>query len=433
MRDSFVTIQASILPKLFQHRLARPGRGLAICAVLSCLVLLSMGASAQTSAPVPSANATALTAANPDQRPDSAIAEDINTKLMASNTLRPLDLGIWVHDGTATLTGIVPTQELRTEAEDMVKSVTGVKNVEDKITIGAAPAAAPGFSGQNGEGANAVHPGDAQGPPPPPPPAGYEENEGAPSPQSPESPQSPPSPQSPSAENYSLHQPAGTVTIESGTPAYVMVMQPIDSKHTKIGTPFHGILVRDIVEQNGVIAIPRGADISGTVVDARGPGKLKGHPQLALQLTGVEVSSTSYPLTSQAWTRAGPGKGGQSAANIGGSAAAGAIIGGAVGGGPTALLGGLLGGLGGAGLSSLSSGPQLYIPAESVLTFYLSALVTVHVPTVGEIRQLASRVPPSAYGRPGYGRGYPPPQGYYPPHPAYYPAPPGAPPGGYPY
>ncbi len=419
-------------PLSFQRSQARLGRNLGIALVAAGVGFFSVQLLAQEATPPPSAAATASTPTNPDQRPDSAIAEDINTKLMASNTLRPLDLGIWVHDGTATLTGAVPTQELRTEAENMVKSVAGVKNVEDKITIGAAPAAAPGFSGQNGEGANAVHPGDAQGPPPPPPPAGYEENEGAPSPPSPESPQSPPSPQSPSAENYSLHQPAGTVTIESGTPAYVMVMQPVDSKHTKIGTPFHGILVRDIVEQNGVIAIPRGADISGTVVDARGPGKLKGHPQLALQLTGVEVSSTSYPLTSQAWTRAGPGKGGQSAANIGGSAAAGAIIGGAVGGGPTALLGGLLGGLGGAGLSSLSSGPQLYIPAESVLTFYLSAPVTVHVPTVGEIRQLASRVPPSAYGRRGYGRGYPPP-GYYPPHPAYYPPPPGAPPGGYPY
>ena len=32
------------------------------------------------------------TAANPDQWADSAIAEDINAKLMASNTLRPLDL-----------------------------------------------------------------------------------------------------------------------------------------------------------------------------------------------------------------------------------------------------------------------------------------------------------------------------------------------------
>jgi len=406
-------------------------RWIAIGAILSAAAWLGVAASAQTAstmAPAPAA-ANASTSANPNQRPDSAIAEDINTKLMANNTLRPLDLGIWVHDGTATLTGTVPTQELRKEAEDMVKSVSGVKNVEDKITIGATPATAPGFSGQAGEGPGGVHPGDAQGPPPPPP-GGYDEDQNANSPQSPPSPAPPPYP---SAQNYPEHPPSGTVTVGSGTPAYVMVMQPIDSKHTKIGTPFHGILVQDIVVQNGVIAVPRGADVTGTVVDARGPGKLKGRPQLALQLTGLSFASTTYPMASQIWARGGPGKGGQSAANIAGSAGVGAIIGGAVGGGPTALLGGLLGGLGGAGLSSLSSGPQLYVPPESVLTFYLSAPVTVHPPTLGEIRRLASRVPPTAYGRPAYGRGYPPPPGYYPPpRPVYYP-PPGAPPGGYPY
>lgn len=398
----------------FRHRMA-------IGAVLSAAAWLGVAASAQTAPAPPSppstpSTAAAPTPASPDQRPDSAIAEDINTKLMASNTLRPLDLGIWVHDGTATLTGTVPTQELRTDADTMVKSVSGVKNVEDKITIGTAPASAPGFSGQNGEGQGTVHPGDAQGPPPPPL-AEYSDNQN----------------ELPTEKNHGAQQTPGTVTVAAGTPAYVMVMQPIDSHHTKIGTPFHGILVQDLVMQNGVIAVPRGADVTGTVVDARGPGKLKGRPQIALQLTGLSFSSTTYPLTSQVWARGGPGKGGQSAANIGGSAAVGAIIGGAVGGGPTALLGGLLGGLGGAGLSSLSSGPQLYIPAESVLTFYLTAPVTVHVPTLGEIRQLASQVPPSAYGRPGYGRGYPPPPGYYPPRPVYYPPPPGAPPGGYPY
>jgi hypothetical protein len=425
-----VTAKNSDSQVLYRPRMAGFNCRLAIGAALCAASLLGVAASAQTapsSAPPPSAapapspapataTASASTPANPDQRPDSAIAEDINTKLMASNTLRPLNLGIWVHDGTATLTGTVPTQDVRTDAENMVKSVSGVQNVEDKITIGTAPAAAPGFNDQNGEGQGAVHPGDAQGPPPPPP-SDYGDNQNGP----------------PAAENYSAHQPPGTVTVAPGTPAYVMVMQPIDSKHTKVGTPFRGILVQDIVVQNGVIAVPRGADVTGTVVDARGPGKLKGRPQLALQLTGVNFSSTTYPLVSQVWARGGPGKGGQSAANIGGSAAAGAIIGGAVGGGPTALLGGLLGGLGGAGLSSLSSGPQLFIPAESVLTFYLSAPVTVHVPTYGEIQQLASRVPPSAYGRPG--GGYPPPPGYYPPHPVYYPPPPppGAPPGGYPY
>ena len=69
---------------------------------------------------------------------------------------------------------------------------------------------------------------------------------------------------------------SGTVTIAPGTPAYVMVMQPIDSKHTKIGTPFHGILVQDIVEQNGVIAIPRGADVTRNCCGCARPRKAEG-------------------------------------------------------------------------------------------------------------------------------------------------------------
>lgn len=399
-----MTATDSNLHPLFRHG-ATLVRGLAICAVFSGVALFSMTASAQTAPPAQTTTSTQPAAtASTDQRPDSAIAEDINKRLMASNTLRPLDLGIWVHDGTATLTGTVPTQELRDDAINMVKAVDGVKNVEDKITIGAAPETAPGFAGQNGG-----EPGNAQGPPPPPPP-GYGENQNAP----------PPPPE------YGAHPQSEMLTVAPSTPFYVMVMQTLDSKHTKVGQQFHGILVQDVVVQNGVIAIPRGADVFGTVVDARGPGHLKGRPHLALQLTGLNIANTSYPLSSQIWARGGPGKGGQSAANIGGSAATGAIIGGAVGGGSTALLGGLLGGLGGAGLSSLSSGPRLMVPAESVITFYSNAPVTVREPSMGEIQELGSRVPPSAYGRPGYYRRYPPPPGYYPP-------PPGGPPGGYPY
>ena len=62
----------------FSHRLA-------IGAVLSAAAFLCVAASAQTapsSEPAPT-TASASTPANPDQRPDSAIAEDINTKLMA--------------------------------------------------------------------------------------------------------------------------------------------------------------------------------------------------------------------------------------------------------------------------------------------------------------------------------------------------------------
>ncbi len=424
-----MTIEDLNVHPLLWRRMARLGRSLAAGAVLSGVVWFGVAASAQTTPPPPSTQAVTQPAAG--QRADSAIAEDINSKLMASNTLRPLDLGIWVHDGTATLTGTVPTQELKTQAEDMVKSVAGVKNVEDKITIGTVPAVAPGFNGQNGGGQNGGQPGNQQGPPPPPP--GYGQNRNGMSPQSPSSPQSPQSPQSPPPVYDTQSQPV-MVTVANGTPMYVIMMQTIDTHHTELNTPFSGILVKDIVLQNGAIAIPRGAQVMGMVIDARGPGHIKGRPQLALQLTGLNVANTHYQMSSYVWARGGPGKGGQSAANIGGGAVMGALVGGAFGRGPGALLGGLLGGLGGAGISSLSSGPRIIIPSESVLTFYLNAPLTVREPTVGEIRMLASQVPPAAYGRRPrgyYAPGYPPPPGPIAPPPGYYP--PGGPPGGYPY
>ncbi len=430
MRDFSVTIKDSTpcfgSPSSFRRNNARLGRNLGIAVVAAGVGLCSGHMRAQEVTPPPPANAT-QTNASSTQRADSALAEDINAKLMASNTLRPLDLGIWVHDGTATLTGTVPTQELRTEAEDLVKSVAGVKNVEDKLVIGTVPAVAPGFNGTQ----NGGRPGNQQVPPPPPP--GYGQNQNALSPQSPPSPPSPGSPQSPPPGYESQGRPV-MVTVASGTPMYVIMMQTIDTHHTEIGTPFSGILVKDIVLENGAIAIPRGAQVLGTVVDARGPGHIKGRPQLALQLTGLNVANTHYQLSSYVWARGGPGKGGQSAANIGGGAAMGAIVGGAFGRGPGALLGGLLGGLGGAGISSLSSGPRIVIPSESVLTFYLNAPLTVREPTPGVIRMLGSQVPPAAYGRRPrgyYAPGYPPPPGPIAPPPGYFP--PGGPPGGYPY
>ena len=430
-----MTTKNSGFPPLYRLRTVPLRRHIAMGAVLSAAAWLGVVASAQTAAPdtPPPAPATASTAASGNQRADSAIAEDINSKLMANDTLRPLDLGLWVHNGTATLTGAVPTQDLRTQAETMVKSVPGVENVEDKITIGAAPATAPGFSGQAGGSQSAVHPGDAQGPPPPPPPAGYSQNQNASSPQSPHA--APPV--------YDSQGHPVMVTVASGTPMYVIMMQTIDTHHTELNTPFTGILVKDIVLENGAIAIPRGAQVMGAVVDARGPGKLKGRPELALQLTGLNVANTHYPMSSHVWARGGPGKGGQSAANIGGGAVMGALVGGAFGRGPGALLGGLIGGLGGAGVSSLSSGPRIIVPAESILTFYLNEPLTVREPTAGQVRMLGSQVPPAAYGprpRGYYAPGYPPPPGpiapppgYYPPQPAYYGPPPGGPPGGYPY
>lgn len=108
---------------------------------------------------------------------------------------------------------------------------------------------------------------------------------------------------------------------------------------------------------------------------------------------------------------------------MGGGAAFGALTGAMVGGGPVALLGAAIGGLGGAGLSALSSGAHLVVPAESIVTFRLNAPLTVRELTAAQVRMVATNLSECAHCRPRR-------RSSYPASPASLP---GAPPGGYPY
>lgn len=402
-------------------------RTLSLCIVLPCFLLLNAGAIAQQ----PGQTA--------QQRSDNQIADAVNGKLMASDSLRPLDLGVWIHGGVATLSGNVPTEELRQQADSLVRSVAGVHSVDDRLTVGA-QAPAPRI----------LHPNETvptnNGAPPTAEPAGPEPSSTAPPvPGPPASPSVPPSPPGPgtggAVSNYPLnsavpqnsqpYRPQGPshpaqnaqpmVTVPQGASLYVMVMQTIDSHHTKPGAAFHGILARDLALSNGIIAIPRGATVDGTVIDARPPGHFKGGPKLALQLSNINVGNRSYVLTSDTWTRSGPGKGVQTAGSAASGAVFGAVAGAIAGGGPIALLGAAIGGLGGAGLSALSPGAHLVIPAESVIVFRMDAPLTVREPTPDEVRRLAANAPPppgsSQSGSQQYDRRRPPPYPYpyYPP------------------
>lgn len=408
-----MTSERFISWRQFRYAARRTARELLICVVLPSALMVSVEVVAQK------------TAQSQQQRSDEQIAVDINNRLTASTLLHPLNLGVWVHDGTVTLSGVVPSTDVRQQAEAFMKAVPGVKSVDDQLTIGTPAAQAnaqmppPADQGPGDDNDGNMAPdnqgpqdqGPGQAPPPPSNPYG----------QPPASAQNSPPPQGYQGAN---HLPM--VTIPAGTPLTVMMLQGVNSRHTQVGTRFHAVLVRDVVLLDGIVALPRGSYVDGVVIDSRPPGHLKGHPKLALQLTKVDIGDASYPLSSYVWARRGPGKGGQTTGNVIGGAAVGGIVGGAVGGGPTALLGAVLGGFGGAGLSALSSGARLVVPPESVLMFYLNAPVTVREPTMDEMRSLDGNVPATGYGQgPGpNGPGYPPP----PQQP-----PPGGPPGGYPY
>jgi hypothetical protein len=240
--------------------------------------------------------------------------------------------------------------------------------------------------------------------PPPPPP---DQSTG-------QAPYAPQGGEQPGYNNYPPPQPpSGPVTIPAGTLVQIRLSEPLDVAKVQDGTVFQATAASDVFEGN-VLAIPRGAVLQGMVVHAKKPGALGGSGELQLQVSSVNLGGNSYPVTTDLWSNKGPNKAGYTAGNTVGGAVVGAIIGGLIGRGPGAAAGAIVGGGAGMAASAASNGPRIYLPAESLLNFHLSAAVTVQPVSWQEAQRLA-RNAPQLMRRPVY-------RGYYPyPYPYPYP------------
>jgi hypothetical protein len=211
------------------------------------------------------------------------------------------------------------------------------------------------------------------------------------------------------------------VTIPAETLIRVRVNQNLSSDHSQPGTQFDGIVVNDVVAGN-VIAIPRGAAIRGTVVDAKASGTLKGRGEMTLQLNQLTLAGKSYPIVSDSWIHNGGDKTIETVNKTVGFGALGAIIGAVAGGGTGAAIGGGVGAAAGLGSSAASGRGQVYVPSEAVVTFHLAQPANIQTVSEQEMQRLAYGVAPGAdqrYARRAYPRPYP----YYAPYPPVYPAP----------
>jgi hypothetical protein len=118
---------------------------------------------------------------------------------------------------------------------------------------------------------------------------------------------------------------------------------------------------------------PRGTRVEGTVTAAKGRGRFKGAGDLAIEVTSIGGMRAS----TEPYEKVQAGKGKRTAGMIGGGAGLGAIIGGLAGGGKGAVIGGLAGAGAGTAASAYSGNKDVVIPAESVVTFHLTAPITV--------------------------------------------------------
>jgi glucose/arabinose dehydrogenase len=170
--------------------------------------------------------------------------------------------------------------------------------------------------------------------------------------------------------------PPPPLVIPAGASLVVRMGNTINTKTANTGDSFTGTLAQSVAV-DGVVAIPSGAGVAGTVVDSKSPGRFKGEGTLSVALTSINVRGVPTTISSSTYTQTVKGKGKRTAVMAGGGTGAGALIGGLAGGGKGALIGGLVGAGAGTAGAAFTGNKELQIPAESVVTFKLGNSITV--------------------------------------------------------
>ena len=160
---------------------------------------------------------------------------------------------------------------------------------------------------------------------------------------------------------------ARRMVVPAGTAVTISLGDPIGSKISQSGQTFTGSVAKDVVV-GGEVAIRQGANVGGTVTDAKPLGKFAGGAVLQVRLDSI--NNLQVAAAERTFNQKGKGK--RTAVATGGGAALGGIIGGLVGGGKGAAIGLAAGAGAGAGGSALTGNKDIVLPAESNITFELS-------------------------------------------------------------
>ncbi len=194
----------------------------------------------------------------------------------------------------------------------------------------------------------------------------------------------PPPPTAPSAAASAPdreYSPAETfVTIPAGTTIAVRTDQSIDSQTATPGETYPGVVVRDVFDTSGKVAIPRGSPATLVIRESRTQGKVQGRSELAVDVGSVRVQGRRYRLETSDFVergREGLGANQRTAKFTGGGTVLGTIIGAVSGGGKGAAIGALSGAAAGAATQGLTRGKGVRIPAETVLNFQLEAPIRI--------------------------------------------------------
>ena len=284
---------------------------------------------------------------------DSQLTGQIQSKLNEDSGLHGKPIAVQTSGGVVTLSGTVENETQREAAARYASATPGIKQVVNNLQTTSAPATRAAGHMAQAQAPAQVKPSAKPRPSTPrhraepdstemaansPPPAvadNAKANENpAPAQAPPATPPPPPAPKK--------------VTVPSGTPLAIRLVDSIDSEKAQPGQTFRATLDSPL-PSDGDVAVPSGYDVKGHIEDVKSAGKFKGQSLLVLQLDSISVSGKPYGIDADPYRRQGSNRTTNTAEKVGGGAVVGAILGGIIGGGKGAVIGLILGGAAGVG------------------------------------------------------------------------------------
>jgi hypothetical protein len=164
--------------------------------------------------------------------------------------------------------------------------------------------------------------------------------------------------------------------VPAGTKITIRMIDAVDSKRARPGDEFAATVADPVVVGDRVV-IPKGAEATTCLVEAKTSGRIKGRSELVLQLTQLTVEGQNYTVDSALYTAKGASRGKRSAKMIGGGAGLGALVGALAGGGKGAAIGAGVGAGAGTAVEASTHGQQVKVPSEAKVEFTLRSSLTI--------------------------------------------------------
>jgi len=163
---------------------------------------------------------------------------------------------------------------------------------------------------------------------------------------------------------------ARPIEIATGTRLHVRLDQALDTARNRSGDAFSAMLDAPIAE-NGIVLVPEGTPFRGHITAAKSSGRLRGRGYMSVVLDSFELNGQTYQLATRTQSQETGSHKKRNWGLIGGGSGFGALVGGLAGGGTGLLIGSGAGAAAGVGGAAFTGKKNVYLPAETVLTFRL--------------------------------------------------------------